>query len=96
MVDPLLESTQPLPDRAVYLYEIKHKSLPIIYIGITNDPKRRWREHKLGSSNSLLAGAISELGADSFLFRVVTGGARTDIEELEELAITEEKHDRQL
>lgn len=75
-----------------YLYKVTHKVKPIVYIGLTNDPNTRFREHKNDSSNKMLRGLIKELGVDSFVFSIISQGQRSDIEELEALCIIEAKH----
>lgn len=74
-----------------YLYIIKHKVKPIVYIGLSKDTKVRFREHKNNSSNSLLRSYIREYGADAFTYTVLTTDTRSNIEELEELVIMEAK-----
>lgn len=74
-----------------YLYKITHKVSPIIYIGLTNSPSARFRDHKRSSSNILLRKYIKELGADSFMFSIISEGDRASIEELEALCISEAK-----
>jgi predicted GIY-YIG superfamily endonuclease len=74
-----------------YLYIIKHKLKPIIYIGLSKDTKVRFREHKNDSSNSILKSYINEYGADAFTYTVLLEDTRSNIEELEELVILEAK-----
>lgn len=80
-----------MPDNTCYLYKIVHKVKPIIYIGLTNDPNTRFREHRNDSSNLVLRRYFKELGVGSFLFSVITEGDRASIEELEALCIIEAK-----
>lgn len=76
-----------------YLYSIRHNTFPIIYFGITNDIKRRFREHKRESSNSLLKHYIETLGIEEFTFSIIaTEISRAAIEELETLVIEEAKN----
>lgn len=75
-----------------YLYTIEHVSLPIIYIGITDHPDTRKREHYNHSSNTHLRNYIGLYGKHAFTFKIVTQGPRTDMEDLEELAILEAKN----
>jgi len=43
----------------MYVYKISNSINNKIYIGITNDYKRRWREHKNNyNKNSIIAKAI--------------------------------------
>lgn len=74
-----------------FLYTIRHKTLPIVYIGLTNDTSRRFAEHKNSCSNKALKLFISTYGTNQFDFRVIGEGPRDCIEELEELAISEAK-----
>lgn len=74
-----------------YLYIIKHKIKPIIYIGLSNNTSVRFREHKNASSNSALKSYIAQYGADAFTYTVVAEDTRSNIEELEELVILEAK-----
>ncbi len=72
------------------LYTIRHRVHPIIYIGISSDVNARFREHKRESSNKLLRHYLSLLGVDTFEFKIVyQDTSRTNIEELEALAIQE-------
>lgn len=73
------------------LYIIRHKLKPIIYIGLSNDTKVRFREHKNNSSNRLLREYITEYGADAFTYTILATDIRSKIEELEELVILEAK-----
>jgi len=81
---------------STYLYTIKHKVMPIIYIGITNNIKSRFADHKRESSNTKLRAYIKELGVDNFVFSSECSGTRSEIEELEELAILEAKSSSRL
>ena len=72
-----------------YLYKIQSLCTKFIYIGITKNIQSRFAEHKNYSSNTNLRNLIQLYGKDYFNFIVVTSGLRTDIEELEALAILE-------
>jgi hypothetical protein len=86
------ERTPTIEEEATaHLYCIAHKSLPIIYIGLTKDYKTRFREHKNDSSNKLLKHYIVELGADSFDFILLLEDKRSHIEYLEAICIKEIK-----
>lgn len=61
-----------------YIYKITNQINGLIYIGQTNNPNRRWREHQLlGASNqrkhSLLYNAIHKYGVHNFIFEVIEG-----------------------
>lgn len=74
-----------------YLYKITNTNIPILYIGITNNPNARFREHKNNSSNKLLKIFFSRLDISTFIFDILSEGTRHDMEELEALAIIEGK-----
>lgn len=74
-----------------FLYIIRHKTIPIVYLGLTNDIGRRFAEHKNYSSSKALRLFISRYGVPNFEFKVVHEDSREKIEELEELAILEAK-----
>lgn len=75
----------------VYLYSIKGSSIPILYIGITNNPQKRKTDHFNSSSNKTLKFLIGKYGSSNFIFYIHTEGTRAQMEELEELAIAEAK-----
>lgn len=54
-----------------YLYLITNKISNKIYIGITNDIKRRWGEHKRSSANPHLRNAIKKYGIENFKFETI-------------------------
>ena len=63
-----------------YCYKITNLKNNKVYIGKTNRPEARWREHKSGSTNAKsgrkyacpVASAIRKYGAESFKFEVIT------------------------
>lgn len=59
----------------MYLYKIKNNINNKVYIGITNNYKRRFAEH-IGnhSPNSLICKAIQKYGKDNFSFEVIFEG----------------------
>ena len=74
------------------LYCIKHITYPIVYYGISNNPLRRFAEHKNDCSNKALREYFSIYGTDSFEFSILASEAdRALVEELEELVISEAK-----
>lgn len=73
----------------VSLYTIRHEQLPIIYIGISNDTKRRFQEHRNTCTNKLLKIYRDTLGSEAFRYLVICSDTRERMEELEELAILE-------
>lgn len=66
-----------------YLYSITNTIDNTKYIGITNDTKRRFREHKTGSSNRYLAIAQEAFGIEAFVYKVECIGTRDYIDSLE-------------
>ena len=60
-----------------YIYKITNLINNKIYIGQTNNPKRRWQEHKnLGydtKETKLLYRAIKKYGKDNFVFEIIEG-----------------------
>lgn len=83
-------------EKVCHLYKIKHKILPIIYIGLSSDIKARFRDHKRESSNRNLRGYIQKLGSDSFDFNIICSGSRNYIEYIEEKLILISKEDKDL
>lgn len=58
-------------EHTYYLYEVKNTMDNTIYIGKTNNIKRRWRTHRNNSENILLNRAIKKYGYEHFSFRVI-------------------------
>lgn len=62
-----------------YIYKITNMINNKIYIGQTNEPKRRWQEHqRLGNTKEeeetkLLYQAIKKYGIDNFTFEIIEG-----------------------
>ena len=70
----------------MYVYKITNKINNKLYIGITNDYKKRWSNHKCCSSpNMAIAKAIKKYGVDNFIFEILFSGL--SIEEAEEKEI---------
>ncbi len=56
----------------MYVYKITNTINNKQYIGITNDYKRRWSNHRCGNSkNSLVAKAIKKYGIEAFTFELL-------------------------
>lgn len=53
----------------MYLYKITNKINQKVYIGITNDYKRRWANH--GLENSVISKAIQKYGKENFNFEIL-------------------------
>lgn len=59
----------------MYVYKILNNINNKVYIGITNDYKRRWREHKNNhNKNSIIAKAIQKYGEENFTFGILYSG----------------------
>lgn len=70
----------------MYVYKITNKINNKLYIGITNDYKKRWSNHKCcNSPNMVIARAIKKYGVDNFIFEILFSGL--SIEEAEEKEI---------
>lgn len=54
-----------------YIYEIKNNQNNTVYIGKTNNPKRRWQRHKTNSENIPLKRAIKKYGIENFTFSIL-------------------------
>lgn len=67
----------------MYLYKIINNINNKIYIGITNDYKRRWANHGLG--NTVIAKAIQKYGKHNFTFTILQ--SNISIEEIDQLEI---------
>ena len=65
----------------MYLYKITNLINQKVYIGITNDYKRRWANH--GLENSAISKAIRKYGKENFKFEVLF--KNVSIEEIDEL-----------
>lgn len=55
------------------IYKIENKINHKIYIGQSNDPERRWREHchRREKYTSLLERAINKYGKENFIFEIL-------------------------
>jgi len=73
-----------------FLYRITNKVNGKQYIGITNDPAKRRKQHlswKGQSSSPVLRSAVEKYGNENFYFEVLVEGSKEYINELEVLAI---------
>ena len=67
----------------MYVYKITNKINNKLYIGITNNYKKRWANHKCcNSPNMIIAKAIKKYGVENFKFEILFQGL--SIEEAEE------------
>ena len=56
----------------MYLYKITNIINNKKYIGITNNYKKRWSNHRCGNSkNMVIAKAIKKYGKENFLFEII-------------------------
>lgn len=70
----------------MYLYRITNNINHKKYIGITNDYKKRWSNHRCGNSkNMVIAKAIKKYGKENFTFEVVEKGLTLDEANLKEI-----------
>ena len=70
----------------MYLYMITNLINQKRYIGITNNPKQRWSNHRLAKDQSMaIARAIKKYGADNFKFEVLK--SNIPIEEIDDYKI---------
>lgn len=67
------------------VYKITNAVNGKVYIGITNNPKRRWSNHQ-SSTKSLIGKAIHKYGVENFKFEILYSGL--SIEEAEEKEIS--------
>lgn len=65
----------------MYLYKITNKINQKVYIGITNNYKRRWANH--GTENSVISNAIRKYGKENFQFEILF--KNVSLEEIDEL-----------
>jgi len=77
-------------ERAAFLYKVTNKLTGMSYIGVTVDPKTRWKRHckPNGSSRLLLKNAILKYGPDNFEMQVLCKAPQTFCYELERKAIS--------
>jgi len=66
-----------------YLYKISNNIDDSIYIGITNNTKRRFAAHRNDCHNKQLKAAIKLHGIDNFNFEIIKESIRANIEKLE-------------
>lgn len=67
----------------MYLYKITNNINNKIYIGITNDYKRRWANH--GTEDTVISNAIRKYGKNNFTFEVLE--SNISIEDIDQLEI---------
>ena len=63
----------------MYVYKITNLINHKIYIGITNNYKKRWSNHRCGNSSNMIIGkAIKKYGVDNFHFEILYEGLTLD------------------
>lgn len=75
----------------MYIYQITNLISGKIYIGKTNNPKKRWNNHKCSNDpNMVIARALHKYGTDNFKFEILYKNIPIeDIDELEQRTIKE-------
>ena len=75
----------------MYIYQITNLINGKIYIGKTNDPKKRWNNHKCNNNpDMVIARALRKYGINNFKFEILYRNISIeDIEELEQKTIKE-------
>ena len=89
----MVDSTTGVDKEVCHLYKITNLVNGKIYIGITNNPKKRWRSHvhyanKTSDRSQVVSLAICKYGKDNFSFEVICSGERSYISDLEIAAIS--------
>lgn len=74
-----------------YIYRITNNITNSVYIGITNDTTKRFREHKNNSSNKYLKASIDTYGLDNFSFEILEETSKELVSEKEIEYIKEAK-----
>ena len=80
----------------MYLYLITNMINNKKYIGITNNPKKRWENHKCNNDKTMaIAKAINKYGKENFKFEVLLSGIPIEkIDEYNRLSSLEEKTEK--
>lgn len=79
----------------MYVYQITNKVNGKQYIGITNNPKKRWENHKCNNDPSMvIAKAIQKYGKDNFDFEVLYSNLSVEEASEKEIQLIKEKHTR--
>ena len=66
-----------------YIYKIENTVNKMVYIGQTNNIKRRWNEEKAGQVNNHLKRAFNKYGIDSFDFSILEECAQNQLDKKE-------------
>lgn len=77
-------------DKVAFLYKVTNKVNNMAYIGVTVDPKKRWKNHcrPNGNSRLLLKNAILKYGPDNFEMQILCKATQSFCYELEQKAIS--------
>lgn len=77
----------------MYVYQITNKINNKVYIGITNNYKKRWENHKCNNDPSMvIAKAIKKYGKDNFNFEVLYSNLTIEEAEKLEIELIQEKN----
>lgn len=71
----------------MFLYVITNCINSKQYVGITNDPEKRWATHRCGHGSNLLFAAIKKYGEENFDFDILYTGGDENIKQLETITI---------
>ena len=76
----------------MYVYQITNQVNNKVYIGITNNYKKRWENHKCNNNPSMaIAKAIKKYGKDNFIFEVLYSNLSVEEAEALEIKLIQEK-----
>lgn len=77
----------------MYVYQITNRINNKVYIGITNNYKKRWENHKCNNDPSMaIAKAIKKYGKDNFNFEVLYSNLTIEEAEKLEIELIQEKN----
>lgn len=77
----------------MYVYQITNQINNKVYIGITNNYKKRWENHKCNNDPSMvIAKAIKKYGKDNFIFEVLYSNLTVEKAEELEIKLIQEKN----
>lgn len=71
----------------MFLYAVTNLVNGKRYIGITNDFRRRWQEHRVGHGSKLIYQALKKYGIKNLNFEVICKGTEDYVKEMEVRAI---------
>lgn len=82
-------------DSKMYIYQITNLINNKIYIGQTNNIKKRWSNHKCGNnSNMIIARAIKKYGVENFKFEILYRNLSLEEANIKEIQLIKEKNSR--